>query len=227
MDVVHTQSSIDAIAVIREKKPRLVIADVSALTDEAFTGFYEAARKYEPNGNRSFLLIVPDKDYPRRFTGDVDYISKPINLDEMRSLIEAKLVGSAPAYRETEIRGLTGNIEDFNLVDLIQMLSLGVKTAKIVMTGERGNGVIYVQNGKVVHSSWGKLRGVEAFTEFVSWEKGSFCLLHGETTDDINIKADTMHLLLEATTLIDERRAFAETSCLKQQEKEIEDLVIP
>ncbi len=45
MDVVHTQSSIDAIAVVREKKPRLVIADVSTLSDEAFMVFYEAARK--------------------------------------------------------------------------------------------------------------------------------------------------------------------------------------
>src|ERR1039458_1998210 len=148
--------------------------------------YFMKPQENEPDRSRSFLLIVPDKNYPRRFTGDVYYISKPINSGEMRSLIEAKPVGSALAYREAEIRGLTGNTEDFNLV--------GVKTAKILMTGGRGN-VIYVHNGKVVHSSSGKLSGIEAFTEFVSWEKGSFCLLHGETTDDINIKADTMLLL--------------------------------
>ena len=210
MEVAHSQSSIEAIALIRIKKPRLIIADVSALTEKAFTEFYEAARRIEYAGNRSFFLIVPDKDYPRRFKGDVDYIEKPINLDEMRSLIETRLLGYATPFRGDDIRGLTGRIEDFNLVDLIQILSLGVKTARADITGERGKGIIYVQNGKVVHASLGELKGAEAFTELAAWEKGTFCLLHGETTEEINIKADTMHLLLEATTYIDKRKAFSE-----------------
>lgn len=223
MEVVHSQSSIEAIALIRGKNPRLVIADVSALTEEAFARFYEAARKMEPARDRSFLLIVPDKDYPRRFKGDVDYISKPINLDEMRSMIETRLLRSEPVFHGEEVRGLTGRIEDFSLTDLIQILSLGVKTARVEITGEQGKGIIYVHSGKVVHASLGELQGAPAFTEIASWERGSFCLLHGETTEEINIKADTMHLLLDSLTLIDERKAFTETGFPKHDKKEFED----
>jgi len=135
--------------------------------------------------------------------GDVEYISKPIDIGKLTHKIHELISRSpAPAPREPK-EGLTGKIEEFSLPDIIQILSLGLKTAKVEIEGERGSGKLYILNGKIVHASTGNLRGANAFLEIVNWETGQFCIKHGLVTDDINVTTSTNTLLLEANKNID------------------------
>jgi response regulator RpfG family c-di-GMP phosphodiesterase len=198
MQVYHTSSSIDAIVYIRHRQPALVITDVEALQPEATTRVSHIVLQMAIAQERKVLIITPDKNYPKIIGGDVEYISKPIDIGKLTQKIHELISKSpTPALREPR-EGLTGKIEEFSLPDIIQILSLGLKTAKVEIEGDRGSGKLYILNGKIVHASVGNLRGANAFLEIVNWQTGQFCIKHGQMTEDINVTANTNSLLLEA-----------------------------
>jgi response regulator RpfG family c-di-GMP phosphodiesterase len=203
MQVYHTSSSIDAIVYIRHKQPALVITDIEALQPEATSRVSHIVLQMAIAQERKLLVITPDKNYPKIIGGDVEYISKPLDIAKLSHKIHEIISKSPlPAPREPK-EGLTGKIEEFSLPDIIQILSLGLKTAKVEIDGDRGSGKLYILNGKIVHASVGSLRGANAFLEIVNWHTGQFCIKHGLVTDDINVTASTNTLLLEASKNID------------------------
>ena len=111
---------------------------------------------------------------------------------------------------DTELKGIAGNLEDMGLTDIIQLLNLGLKTARIALSKEGQKGEIFLLNGKIVNVGLDELKGQDAFFELVSWEKGIFRIFHGQITDEININMNTMNLLLEASRAVDERKYLAE-----------------
>ncbi len=198
MQVYHTSSSIDAIVYIRHRHPALVITDVEALQPEATTRVSHIVLQMAIAQERKILIITPDKNYPKIIGGDVEYISKPIDIGKLTQKIHEMISKSPPPVPREPGEGLTGKIEEFSLPDIIQILSLGLKTAKVEIDGDQGSGKLYILNGKIVHASVGNLRGANAFLEIVNWERGQFCIKHGQTTEDINVTANTNSLLLEA-----------------------------
>ncbi|MDA8083894.1 MAG: DUF4388 domain-containing protein [Nitrospiraceae bacterium] len=210
-EVVHATSSIEAISRIRQKEPQLVILDSGALEPETFMRFYKTARQTAAPSCR-FLLIIPGRESVGRFDDDVEYISKPLSIEQLTIAIKNLLLKpSAPVACE-EVRGLTGTLEDFNLMDIIQILSLGLKTAKVEITSGKDAGVLYLLRGKVVFASAGSLRGTEAFYDLIRWRKGFFYIMHGQSTDEVNVTVDTMHLLMDACALMDEKAPRATDS---------------
>ncbi len=202
MQVFHTSSSIDAIVYIRQKHPALVITEIEALQPEATPRVSHIVLQMALAQERRVLIITPDKNYPRIIGGDVDYISQPLDIEKLTQKIHELISKGMPTTKEAR-EGLTGKIEEFSLPDIIQILSLGLKTAKVEIEGDRGIGMLYMESGKIVHASVGNLRGPQAFLELVSWKTGQFCIKHGQVTDDINVTTGTRNLLFEANKHVD------------------------
>ena len=207
VEVIHATSSIEAISRIRQKNPQLVIADTEALEPETFMKFYHTAVQTAAPAPRNFLFIVKDREFLTRFNEPVEYVVKPLNIDQITAKIKSLLYASVELPAQEEVRGLTGTLEDFNLTDIIQILSLGLKTARVEITRDDVKGTLYLLRGKIVHASASSLHGPDAFFELIRWDRGNFFILHGQMTNDINITLDTMHLLIEACTILDERQA--------------------
>lgn len=207
VEVIHATSSIEAISRIRQKQPSLVIADTDALEPETFMRFYHTAMQTSGSTRRNFLFIVKDKEILKRFGGPVEYVVKPLNIDQITTKIRTLMYEDVEHLPQEEVKGLTGSLHDFNLTDIIQILSLGLKTARVEVTRDEDKGVLYLLRGKIVHASAGQLRGTDAFFEFIRWDTGNFYILHGQVTNDVNITLDTMHLLIEACTILDEKQA--------------------
>ena len=206
IEVIHATSSIEAISRIRQKNPQVVVADTEALELETFRRFYHTARQ-TMGADSHFLLLVPDKDFVSQFKERVDYIVKPINMEQITLKIKGLLFDVPLPEPLEQMKGLTGRLEDFNLTDIIQILSLGLKTAKVEITRDNEKGLLYLLRGKIVHASAGNLRGPEAFFELIRWERGVFHILHGQVANEVNVTLDTMHLLMEACTILDEKQA--------------------
>jgi len=202
IEVVHATSGIEALSRMRQKNPQVIVADADALEAETFMRFYNTSRQTVA-ADRRFLLILPDKEYLKRFSDDVDYVIKPINMEQITAKIKGLLFETHQPAQQGEMRGLTGKIEDFSLTNIIQILSLGLKTARVEITRDNEKGMLFILKGKIVHASAGNLRGPEAFFELIKWERGIFFILHGQTTNDVNVTLDTMHLLIEASTILD------------------------
>ncbi len=209
MEIVHVMNSIDAFAAIRDKEPRLIITDIEAIGPEAFVKFYQTLKQTFVS-NAYFLIVAPDETYMRDFPMNIDYILKPVNIHKLTEKVRNMSFESPLSSHQDKVPGLSGNIEDFDLSDIIQILSLGLKTAKVEIIRGKEKGILYLTRGDVVHTSVGSLRGPEAFFELMGWEEGNFSILHGQSTDEVNVTSDTMHLLLEAARMMDERKATEE-----------------
>ena len=221
IEVIHVTSSIDVISSIRQKKPHLIIADVEALEPSAFMKFYNAVAQVTDTAGSRLLLMIPDKEHLKRFEAKVDSLIKPFSMDQLSAKIRGLLFETSGAAAQEETRGLSGGLKDFSLTDIIQILSLGLKTAKVEIVRGEEKGTIYLRSGKIVYASVGNLRGRDAFFEMMGWQEGTFYIKHGPVTDEVNIAVDTMHLLLEGATIMDEKRAGIAT----RAEKEIPDRV--
>jgi len=209
MDIASVSNSFDALRLARLRKPGLIIIDIEIFESDTFASFFGRLRRVSTVQDKPFMLIVPDESYARRFEGPgIHHLTKPLDMGILVSSINRVLAGKKvkPDSKE-EAAGLTGSLEDFGLDDIIQILGLGLKTAKVEVVSGVNKGIIYTQAGRVVHASTAERSGKEAFSEMVGWGEGSFRIRHGETTTKTNINMNTMQLLLEATKARDMRSA--------------------
>ncbi|MDO9026791.1 MAG: DUF4388 domain-containing protein [bacterium] len=100
--------------------------------------------------------------------------------------------------------GLEGNLKDFDLADILQLISLGKKTGVLNVSTESDQGAIFFEEGTGVFASAGDILGDGAITRILRWRKGSFIFKPDETVGQHNVQAPIMHLVLEAARQIDE-----------------------
>ena len=216
MDVLHVGNHLEAFSRLSTKNPKYVIVDIEPLDPETFMKFYNIAQQMPDAANRIFLVIIPDISYLKFFAGNiennVDYLIKPLTIDQLLSKIRGIPLEAEQPVSGHGNRGLTGRIEEFSLTDIIQILSLGLKTARIDVKHDATKGTIYLFRGQLVHASVGNLRGPDAFLELMKWKKGIFCIIHGQVTNEVNITSDTMRLLMEAASVIGEQETRQSTS---------------
>jgi HD-GYP domain-containing protein (c-di-GMP phosphodiesterase class II)/DNA-binding response OmpR family regulator len=209
MDVLHVGNHLEAFSRLSTKNPQYVIVDIDPLDPETFIKFYDIAQQMPDAANRIFLVIIPDISYLKFFDGtvenNVDYLIKPLNVDQLLSKIRGIPLEAEQPVSGHDNRGLTGRIEQFSLTDIIHILSLGLKTARIDVKHDETRGTLYLLHGQLLHASVRNLRGPDAFLELMKWEKGIFCIIHGQVTNEVNITSDTMGLLIEAASFIGEQ----------------------
>ncbi len=211
MGIISVSNSFDALRLARQRTPELIIVDVEIFEMDTFASFFSRLQDVRTMQDKPFLLIIPDESYPRRFEGEnIHYISKPVEMGVLVSTITKILAGKKPkTTRQEDASGLTGSLEDFSIADIVQILNLGLKTARIeVVTGIR-KGTIYTEAGKVVYALVGNRTGREAFSEMLKWTEGTFRIRHGETPEEHNITMNTMQLLLESAREQDSAKRYA------------------
>jgi DNA-binding response OmpR family regulator/predicted regulator of Ras-like GTPase activity (Roadblock/LC7/MglB family) len=139
--------------------------------------------------------------------GSLYYIEKPFEIEDLRTLIHQAL---------TEKKGFDGKVSDFQLSDLIQMNVLGRMVAALIVTKGEEKGLLYFNDGNVVHAQCGTLKGEEAFYKVLGWEKGNFEFRKGERPEEETITQGWQSLLLEGM-----RRKDEVTPETKTQMKEV------
>ena len=141
-------------------------------------------------------------------------LARGASFEELKATVEAflrregKATPAGQSQGETAPwSGLQGDIEDFPLGWLLQVLNYDARTAAIFLTGESNEGVIYVQGGNPRHAQTKNLSGEEAFRSMLKWEKGSFTVDPDGKTEEQTIKAPLMNLLL-SQAVQDDHAAF-------------------
>ncbi len=130
--------------------------------------------------------------------GCFKYIEKPFEIQELRQLILNVI---------EERKGFEGRISDFQLSDLIQLNCLGRQTNAIFFEKDAMQGVIYFEDGNIIHAQVNDLEGEDAFYDILSWEGGSFTLRKGERSPKETIFKGWQSLLLEGLRRLDEKKA--------------------
>ncbi|NVO00663.1 MAG: DUF4388 domain-containing protein [Geobacteraceae bacterium] len=207
LSIFTCANAAEAINYLGKKTPQLLITDSEVFNGD-MSGFYEALRVHGlTDDTPTLILCEADKTWGVDQDEFEDVISKPVEIEQMKLRI-LSLLGDHGNNRRVEthrdLRGIVGSLEDMGLTDIIQLLNMGLKTARIALSNGTGKGEIFLKNGKIIYAETEKLKGNDAFFELVGWQNGFFRIFHGQSPNTINITLDTMHLLLEATRIIDE-----------------------
>jgi putative nucleotidyltransferase with HDIG domain len=191
----------------------LVIAEEGACASD----FIQLVRKDAATKDLPILIVTqakgPDPDEADPLTV---YLAQPLDIEFLQERIKV-LLGETqllPVDRASVRydKGVSGSLDEMGITDIVQVLNMGLKTARLCIFGETTKGVIFLKNGKIVNVTTGELKGNNAFFELVGIDKGVFSILHGLTTAEENVTMDTMTLLLEACRVLDEKRGGRESA---------------
>lgn len=141
-----------------------------------------------------------------------EILLKPMLASDFRERIEHAL-RRRRLHRQmtsTELSTLKGRLEDLNLVDLLQALEIGGKTAGVRITDPDGRtAVIDLLHGQVRDAVWapaGETEGDAVVYEVLQWRSGRFEVDFERTPTRTTVTSSTQWLLLEGMRLLDEGR---------------------
>jgi len=129
--------------------------------------------------------------------GCLKYIEKPFEIGELRQLI-------IDAIKDK--KGFQGQVSDFQLSDLVQLNCLGRITTALLIERDEENGMIYFDEGNIVHAEVGDLEGEDALFEILTWESGNFKSLRDKQPPRETILKGWQSLLLEGMRRFDEMK---------------------
>jgi len=122
--------------------------------------------------------------------------------------------------RKEHVTGFAGKVDHLELEHVIQIACLAGITATILVRQRNQKGYIYVRSGQILHAVAAGLTGQEAVNEMVFWRVGRFDLKHGVSNSiPRTLAMNSTGVILEATRVLDERIAEAETEVAQSEQK--------
>ncbi len=100
---------------------------------------------------------------------------------------------------------LQGTLDDFGIIELLQIPYHGKKTCNLVLTSERGQAILYYDRGQIVHAQFQDKTGEEVVEEIIDWDKGSFEIGQDVQPAERTINKDLHTLLLLVVKTRDEK----------------------
>ncbi len=160
-------------------------------------------------GHLPVFLITPavDHETERRALqmGAEDVLASPVNTEVLALKVRRALERARQYAADDETgQGVRGNIEDLGIIEAIQILSSGGRSATIRLANGPRQGRILIDGGNVTHAELEDLEPMDAFVEMVGWNHGTFLIERSVESIEPTIRMSTDGLLLEACRRLDE-----------------------
>jgi hypothetical protein len=102
---------------------------------------------------------------------------------------------------------LIGNLKELKLPNLIQLNCLEKNTAKLTINANNKFGVIYFENGEIVHAEYDPFVGEKAIYAMLELKDGQFKVENDVKAPTVTINNSWSNILLEGLRILDERNA--------------------
>ncbi len=102
-------------------------------------------------------------------------------------------------------QGFTGKLDQFQLVDILQMCCLSRRSGRLQISKGIESGVIFLSEGNMLHAVTGELEGEAAVYKIISWDFGQFSFEEGLQPDRQSIGSTWEHVIMEGVRLRDEK----------------------
>jgi HD-GYP domain-containing protein (c-di-GMP phosphodiesterase class II) len=188
----------------RLKKTRIVGLVISAEVDSAdIVSLLREVRDTERLG--MIPVVMTDTGVSERVAlleaGADVCLARGSSFEELKATLEAFLRREgkplpASGAKAESWAGLQGDIEDFPLGWLLQVLNYDSRSAAVFLTGGGDEGAIYLDRGSPRHAETKDLVGEDAFRDMLKWPTGSFSVDPDATTTEQTIRTSLMNLLL-------------------------------
>lgn len=113
---------------------------------------------------------------------------------------------------------VSGNLRDMSLTSVVNIICTEMKSARLVIRqpnsmpgGGKREGVIFFENGQIVHAVVGSLRGAGAIYELLGWDEGPFQVESNVVAPRQTITVPWTHPSLEGVSRLDEQEQECST----------------
>jgi len=202
----------DGFDLARRKKPHLII---SAHQSEHIDGidFCYMIRNHPRLAATPFIILANYIPWNERLSayhiGVNDIVSESVRDEELLERV-ASLLSYFDLMSQNALKGnqsFIGKLEDFKLVEIIQMLNLNQKSGILTIYHDIADGQIAFQNGEVTFALVQTFSGEDAVEEMLTWHRGIFVFEKDVIEPEKNIDKPTMQLLLDCSKRLDESNA--------------------
>ncbi len=177
--VHHLEEGKEPVELAKQIKADLIISTVDLGSIDGSQLFHKL-RSLPNYATTPFVFISDEKKVDDRIkfieVGVDDYITKPFHDDEIVARIK-NLLSEITEHNDIQIetkKGFSGNLTEMNLVDLIQTLELGKKSAIIKLKHHTSVGTVYIAKGEVADASLDGLPPEKAIMRMFTWTIGTF-----------------------------------------------------
>jgi response regulator RpfG family c-di-GMP phosphodiesterase len=212
-DVRCVAKADEALDAILASTPDLVVAEVDGEASDAFQLLREIRKDGAlQNVPFAFLSVSASRLLKIRALrqGVDDVLVKAGDLEELLARVQNILTRESSRRGiglKRAKRGVTGTLDNLGLPDIVQTLTIGMKTALVALSQGDQSGRIWFRDGAVVHAKCGELQGEPAFHAMARWKSGEFAIEHGVKSRRTTIECDPMFLVMESMRLLDEASA--------------------
>ncbi len=200
-EVTTTLSGQEAIEKVRQDRPDVVVADISMPGMDGYE-LCRVLRSDAATRTIPFIFLTGrDDDTDRlkaRKIGSDDYLTKPCPLERLTQSVDTLMdrINQAKKIPLGQV-GLSGKIEEVDLLDLIQTLELDQKTGALVLSHGERTGTLYFRDGVIVDADIRSPKREEPLFVLLGWKTGNYLFLPDALPDRLPITASLANLLLQ------------------------------
>jgi len=131
-----------------------------------------------------------------------DYLQKPFDPDETVARIDSLIreAGLRATTPDRQARGFGGSLGEMSLVDLLQTLEVGNKTAVVRLRHADKEGSVFIIDGQVVDAALDNLETRRALLRMFTWTEGAFHVEIRMHDRSRSLTASTRDLISEGMT---------------------------
>jgi CheY-like chemotaxis protein len=217
--VVTAADGAEALRLIAEDRPDLVIADILMPEMDGWA-LCEQLRRAEATCNLPLILLTTERDVPKRIKGlemgADDYVCKPFSKEEVVARVDSLLRRATDDRRRSgktatlEPLHLMGHTDHIGVPDLLQLMGLNGKSGTLHLRG-RSVGRIFFRDGQIINAELQGLRGKKALFRIMAWPEARFEFEPGDPARQVEtaLDASTSSVLMEGFAQIDELRSLS------------------
>ena len=133
-------------------------------------------------------------------------VSSSISQQELIVQIESLILNYKLLTKKSQdpAQSLAGKLNDFKLIEILQMLNMSQKTGVLTIFHDFKDGQIALENGEITFALFENLMGEQAIQKMVTWENGSFIFEKDTVETESNVNKPTMQLILDCCQMLDE-----------------------
>ena len=211
-DVISSDNAEAAIQLANERKPDIIISDINMPEMDGIEFCWMIRENSDvPMVPFIFLSSLKDPDYEIRGyrAGADDFLSKPIDRSDLLQHVESLIrrnhklqAMDKPSESEKNQKGFSGDLSELSLVEIIQLITINRRSGILTVNEAQ----LFFQSGSVIKARYKDFQNEAAINELVKLHTGAFNFINQDITVEAEIQANTMHIVMEACRLMDEKK---------------------
>jgi DNA-binding NarL/FixJ family response regulator len=189
-----------------ESSVSVFIVDIGLPDGDGIDFLCEMAMQH-PRARALIITSTPRDDYRDRAKqiGVLTFLPKPLQRKDLLEAVTRMLnqEAASPGITAAEPHGFEGTLGGLSPADIIQLKCLSRNTGVIEFTTDEHYGMVWFDNGEVVHAEAedlaGKVSGEKAFQVIVGWRSGTVREVPHTGTTPKTVTRSWQALLMEAT----------------------------